>query len=60
MKVVQVAMLIILTLLTVYCGFYIIRGQQSEMQRIDQGKPQFFLQQKVCNSHANTRARVYM
>ena len=38
MKVVQVAMLIILALLTVCCGFHIVRGQQSQRQRISQGK----------------------
>jgi hypothetical protein len=41
MKVVQVAMLIILALLTVCCGFHMIRGQQSQRQRISQGKPPF-------------------
>ena len=45
MKVVQVAMLILLTLLTVCCGFHIVRGQKSQRQRINQGKATVSLQQ---------------
>ena len=38
MRFVQVAMLIILALLTVCCGCHIIRGQKSQRRRISQGK----------------------
>ena len=41
-KIAQVAMLIILTLLTLCCGFQIIRGQHSQRRRISQGKPTLF------------------
>lgn len=50
-KVVQVAMLIILALLTVCCGFHIVRGQQSQRRRISQGKPTFFF---VCGTSLRT------